>query len=460
MFFLKKKKEKVENPKEYYKSGVEIEYFLIDQKGQIVNSAPEVIKKTRIQYPDSPIVPEVGQNMIELSSDPEISIPELMNNVLSDLNEILSVTKSLGLAVYPFGTYPGKCLPILTPNKRYKIQEKIFGKKRFSNSMRCAGVHTHFSLPWGVFDHQNMTVKNIPFESKYKQAMINTFNFYIAADPALTTFAQSSPFFQSKNFSKDSRMIMYRSGALKSPESLYANFPEYGSLQPYILTNTDMIHSIEDRFNKWTDVLKNIKKNTGDFLKNGSMLGTTWSPVRINSHGTTESRSMDANLPSVVLALTLIMKFISKHIQENFIQVKILDEGVREPFVLKDGFLILPPDSYVINKIQVKSAYEGLDNQDVYNYCSAFFKLGESLVPADRQEFLDPLREMLRNRKTISDKILDKAKSLGWEVGKELDSNIASKIALMSYDDLVEDVRKSKFLLEAYLHSLKNEKKQ
>lgn len=456
MFFFRKKKPEV--IRKHYKSGVEMEFFLIDQKGKIVNSAPEVIKETKARYPESSIVPEVGQNMIELASSPEIYIPELMKNMIVDLEKIAEVAKAMGFVIFPYGTYPGKYFPEMTPNKRYNIQEQIFGKKRFSNSMRCAGVHTHFTLPWGVFDAENLTIKTMPQDSKYKEAMMNTFNFYIAADPALTTFAQSSPFFQGENFAKDTRMVMYRSGALKNPDSLYANFPEYGSLHSYILTNTDMLHAIEERFSKWSDILRDIKQTTKSFLKNGSVLGTTWSPVRINAHGTTESRSMDANLPSVVLATALIMKFVSKHIQENFVSIKISDEGVAYPFTMKDGFLLLPPDSYVINHLQVKSAYEGLENKEVYDYCSAFLKLGESLIPPDRQDFLIPLKKMLESGKTTSDQILDKAIKLGWKKGEELDSEVASKLALMSNDDFMDDLKKSKFLLESYLSSFKADK--
>lgn len=440
MFFFKKKKLEKEKVRKHHKSGIELEYFLIDRKGKIANSAPEIISKTKEKYPDLPIVPEVGQNMIEIASAPEIMIPDIMDRMLSDLNKIISVAESMGLFIYPFGTYPGKYTPILTENKRYKILEKIFGKKRFSIAMQCVGVHTHFTLPWGVFDSKNKTVKSIPFESKYKEAMINTFNFYIAADPALTTFAQSSPFFQGQHIAKDSRMVMYRSGALKNPDSWYANFPEYGSLHSYILTNTDMVHAIENRFNNWVEILNKTKTDTKDFLKNNSILGTTWSPVRINSHGTTESRSMDANLPSIIFALAMIMKFVSKNLQEDFIKVKISDAAIDTPFLLENGVLLIPPDSYVINKLQVESAYEGLESQKVYNYCRAFLNLGEKLVPADRQHFLEPLRKIISNRKTVSDIIIEKAQKLGWEKDKELDSDMAGKIAVSSYNDLLEDL--------------------
>ena len=450
------KTQKVVNKvRKHHKSGVEVEYFLIDKKGKISNTAPEVIKNVKKLDPALAIVPEVGMNMIEINSEPETIIPELMNKMISDMEKIVSVAESSGLALYPFGTYPGKYTPVRTNDKRYEIKEKILGKKRFMSAMQCAGVHIHFSLPWGVFDSKNKTIKTMPSDSKYKEAMINTYNFYIAADPALATFAQSSPFFQGEYLAKDSRMVMYRSGAIKNPDSLYANFPEHGSLPRYILTNTDMVHAIENRFADWVGILNKIKEKARNFFKSKSMLDTTWSPVRINAHGTTESRTMDANLPSVILALVIIMKFVSKHLQENFIKVKISDTAIDSPFVLKDGELIVPPDSHVINKLQVQSAYKGMEDQQVYEYCSAFLKLGESLVPDDRKHFLDPLRKMLTERKTVSDLIVLKAIELGWRKGEILDPTLAANIALSSYQDFLTDIDSCKNTTEKYMKESK-----
>ena len=43
-----------------------------------------------------------------------------------------------------------------------------------------------------------------------REKIVNLFNLYIALDPALATFMQSSPYFEGELMGKDSRMIMYR----------------------------------------------------------------------------------------------------------------------------------------------------------------------------------------------------------------------------------------------------------
>ena len=64
--------------------------------------------------------------------------------------------------------------------------------------------------------------------SKIKDSVVNSYNMLIAADPALTCFMQSSPFYQGEYIGKDSRVIMYRGGKpLNNMKYFYANFQQF-----------------------------------------------------------------------------------------------------------------------------------------------------------------------------------------------------------------------------------------
>jgi len=113
-------------------------------------------------------------------------------------------------------------------DRPYRIKESIFGKNRWKIAGRCVGFHCHYTLPRGIFDAQLRVLKMI-IRSKIKDSMVNSYNLLIAADPALTCFMQSSPFYQGKYLGKDSRVIMYRGGeCFNNSSGLYANLEEFG----------------------------------------------------------------------------------------------------------------------------------------------------------------------------------------------------------------------------------------
>src|SRR3989344_5753275 len=191
-------------------TGFEVEFFTLDGDGYVINAADRLLKKAKLDK-NLTIKKECAHNMIEIASYPDRTVKDTMNHLLRELEYLVAEAQKENILLCPLGTYPGKFNPSMRNEKRYKIQEAIFGRNRFQIAGRCVGFHCHYTLPRGIFDSQLRILKLI-VRSKIKDSLVNSYNFLIAADPALTCFMQSSPFYQGTYMGKDSRIIMWRGG--------------------------------------------------------------------------------------------------------------------------------------------------------------------------------------------------------------------------------------------------------
>ena len=420
--------------------GVEFELFTLDKSGKISNDADALIKNVRNKFPQINISKECGKNMVEIRSTPDSRIPNSMLKMLEDFEAVLHEAEMQNLVLYPYGTYPGEFSPKLNSDDSYKVKEKVLGKKRFEIAARCVGMHCHYSLPKGVFDFSNKILKLLD-NSKNKGSLGNMYNLFIAMDPALTTFAQSSPFYQGKYLGKDSRVIVYRGGNLLGyPEGLYANYPEFGALQPYKLTHIDLIEIIQKQFYLWNSIINKIDVNLSAFTKHGSILDTAWNPVKVNAVGTMEQRGMDMNRPSITVAIATLVRAISTAVHTKFLGVEPSDSAIKQPFRLENDTIYIPPHRYVRERLQYKSAYNGMEDLAVYSYCVNLLKLGEHFISKESIPLLKPLDAMLERRKTVSDEIIDYAKKLGLEINAKIPDDKAAELALNISKDLFKDI--------------------
>ena len=427
--------------------GLEVEVFTLDHAGNVVDKADALIKKVSPADKSIFIKKECAHNMVEMGSFPSTQIPNSIANLLKNMESVLLHAEKLDLHLYPLGTYPGKFTPKMRGDTIYRIKESIFGKKRFEIAGRCIGFHYHYALPWGVFDARNLSLKQL-IQSKNKQSLVNSYNLLIAMDPILTTFMQSSPFYQGKQMGKDSREIMYRGGkALRCPEGLYANFTPFGGLQAYKYTGTDLIHYITNKYRIWRKTLKNLGINLKVLGLYGSILDTTWNPVKVNANGTLEQRGMDMNHPSLILGISTVMKSILQKVQQDFIQVLPSDIGMKEPFKLEKNTIYIPPDSYVRTTMQRNAAYRGLESRSVYIYCKRLLKLVHSLTSAQERKFLRPFDTMIKDRMTLSDHILAQAAKRGYKEG-DLPQQVAADIALSHERRLYKDIVVTRKMVE------------
>jgi len=419
--------------------GFEVELFTINNNGYIVDAADKLLKKAKADK-NLAVQKECASNMIEIASYPSENIQNTMDYLLSELEYLVSTAEKQDILLLPLGCYPGKFNPFMRNDRPYKIKESIFGKNKWKIAGKCIGFHCHYDLPRGIFDPQLRILKML-VRSKIKDSLVNSYNFLIAADPALTCFMQSSPFYQGKYLGKDSRVIVYRGGdSLNNRSGLYANFEDFGGLPHYKLTALDIMDIITTRYETWKSYIKKLGLNIKVLSLYGSVLDTTWGPLKINPHGTLEVRGMDINHPIYIAGIGTAIKYIMKKLQEEFYAVVPSEIGIKEPFKVEKDIIYIPPYSYVRNELQKLSAYRGFDSDVVYNYCKRFLRFAESTMPKDRVKLIKPFKEMLNKRKTVSDEILGYARKKGYKRKEQISNRLAADIALHHSERLLREI--------------------
>jgi hypothetical protein len=179
----------------------------------------------------------------------------------------------------------------------------------------------------------------------------------------------------------------------------------------------------------------------------GSTLETTWNPVKVSPHGTMEQRGMDMNHPRIIIAVALIIKYISQLVQEQFVHVLPSDKAIAEPFAFEKDTIFIPPHTHVREKLQKAAAYKGLKDDGVLKYCTGLLNLAKRAIPKSRIPLLEPLEKMIKEQKTTADIVVEQAKALGMEDG-EISDKKAARLALKLSQNLYKEVVLTRETLE------------
>lgn len=436
--------------------GVEVEFFILNKNGHVVNSADRLLDKLKKTKKDSDISKEVGKNMIEVGCYPGLEGINALQSLSENLETLLYTAEEENLVICPLGTYPGQFNPFTRQTNHYKIEEKLFGRNSYKQASRACGLHIHYALPWGVFNFKKLTLKKL-INSKHKQSLVNAYNFLIAVDPAITTFAQSSPFFQGKFIGKDARTLAWRGDQdLKFAPSLYNPFPQYGELPTYQHSGTDLLNLTEKMYRDWINLLLKNGAKEKELPSYKSILEANWTPLRVSYHGTLEQRGMDINTPLIVLALMRVIQNILRAIQENFIQIVVSDRAVEEPFKYGKKTIFIPPFTYVKTELQRLSFYKGLEDEKIFRYCKRLLWLAKEFDGKADAEIFEPLEQMLARKKTVSDDIIALAKKLGHkDLNKLLPNEIAAQIALTYSNKLFKEMVLFRELVKHHINGTK-----
>ena len=434
--------------------GIELEFFTLNKKGEIANKADLILNSLKAKLKKSNLTNESGQHMLEIMSNPHRSSKQTFMNLLEDMGTLLYETDNNDLKLFGLGTYPG-----INPGKtrtevRYQANKKIRGPgMKIANS--CIGFHYHFSLPRATFDRKTHFFRNDLNDIRKKKVQ-NLFNLFVALDPAVSTFMQSSPYYQGKYLGKSSRMMIYRSESIfKRPEKLYPNYPEFSTLNDYSPSFDKLLDRIVKRAKLWKQLLQEKGINQEDYAKSDretSILDSSWKPVKISSHGTIESRGADMNSFRNIVAMTSVMNTLAKYVQRNKINVIPSKIGLREPFKLEGNKLYVPEFKYLKNTLQKNSALRGLEDASIYKYCNAMVKLVKQIIPIEARPPLKIYSKMLSQRQTLSDEIINKViKIQGRSESHEIQSETAKKIALNYSKKMYKDIVLTKKMAEQNL---------
>ena len=111
-----------------------------------------------------------------------------------------------------------------------------------------------------------------------------------------------------------------------------------------------------------------------------------------------------------VVALSIIMTKVSKYVQNNKIKIIFSELGNKKPFLLEDNCIHVPKFNILSQKLQSESAIFGLESPKIHNYCKGLLKLTKKILPARKWTPLRPFMQMVSDKKTESDKLVDYVK--------------------------------------------------
>ncbi|MBN1896447.1 MAG: hypothetical protein JW789_01835 [Candidatus Aenigmarchaeota archaeon] len=431
-------------------SGYEMEFCLIDGNGDVSNRSDEILAACRKMLKNFPIKKEVARNMVEVTSLPHSRIKKTGLGLMKSIGTLSDVCEKQGLMIMPLGTYPGTFREDMRESVRYAYSAAVLGRSKYEKYYpRCFGFHYHYTLPRGVFDRRAMFPKKPSF-SRIKNTMIDSYNLLIAADPALTTFTQSSPFSGGKYYARDTRMLFWRGGKKLKFNGAFNNFQMLGGLPPYKQTLSDLISTLRRKDAKFRALLEKSGAPQS-FIRNKKTLDFIWNPVKMNKIGTIEQRGMDMNHPEICIAVSVMLKFMLRAVQQDFYHVIPTDLGVDEPFKLEGNVILIPPQSHVRKRLQYLSAYEGLSNREMRSYCSRFYRTARRLVYEEYVPLLRPVKSMLDDGMTVSDKIVKYARKRGFSGSSHLPSEVSREIALSHSMRMNKRLDRLKSMLEESL---------
>lgn len=425
------------------KSGAEVEFFIIDNSGRIVEDTDPVLKRVRKEAKHLGLMEESGKSILEIKSYPSINVRNPALELLKKIKKMIDVIERDDLTIFPMGSYPGELRPETRKKKWYVIKGKVIGEERYLNEKIFAGFHYHYTLPRGTFDYKRKRLKAMG-KSKYRDSLIDSYNLAIALDPAITCLTQSSPFVAGKYFAKDSRVILYRDGkAFGIEQALHYNLPLLGGLPRYEHNISDLMHLNEKRRDIYKEEMIKNKLNEGDAQKETNLLRFNWAPVRINRLGTLELRGMDSNHPKNFIAAMVVLKFIFRSIQQEFIEVKANEIGEAKPFKLEDNVLYVPPYNIVYNELQRDSAVGGLNNKKVLEYVKRFYDFAKKCVYPEYYKAIEPFNEMIKEKRTMSDFLIKRVKKQGYSIKETIPEEVMHEIVIKSSEKLFSEIDKT-----------------
>ncbi len=433
--------------KERAKTGFEVEFLMVDKEGRISTEADRVLSHIRGNDLRHEAVRECCHSFIEMGVYPRIYVRNVAVKFLEDMEGVLDVAEKYGIGFFPMAMYPYRYEPKMRAGGWYGIKERIFGE-RWQYAGRCAGFHFHYSLPKGIFRYGDRQLEESPFESE-KANTVHSYNFATAIDPVLTAFTQSSPLFQGRFLGKDSRALLYRGGKELGYGGMYSDYSLFGGLLPYIGGYERLAELAEERYSEWRRIVAEAGADPGG-MEGKNRLDFAWNPVKINKVGSIELRNMDMNMPSTLMAVSVLTKYALRDIQREGLKVVTDPLAKGEPFKLEDGRIFVPPFEHVSEELQRAEAWEGLENDALYTYCKKFFSLAAGFVNKKYYPILKPVKDMLKKRKTRSDEMLSLLEKRGHSPREEEVSEDALRELVLRYSGrLRKDISETRELMES-----------
>jgi gamma-glutamyl:cysteine ligase YbdK (ATP-grasp superfamily) len=319
--------------------GLEQEFFLVEDSGRPSVRADGFLKRCRAATEEESgsaacFAPEFVTGLVEINTPPTHTLSDLEREYVRNMRLALSTARSLGLRLYPLGTYPLPFDPSIREELDYRIQVSTVGPERFVDAGKCAGTHLHLELQAGTVDAGAGISPTASVAAR--EDVLNLYNLATALDPALVAITRSCPFFEGRNTGRAVRTVHYRGSATFGWEGVYTNLPQVGALLPYADDAEHLIRQQFDRYKAWLAAMDRAGVERRLFVEaGGDLLRPAWNPVRLNRQGTLELRGMDSNYPEVTLTATAMILGAADRIRRDDLDV-VPDDGILTLEVTKD----------------------------------------------------------------------------------------------------------------------------
>ncbi|MFN6486515.1 MULTISPECIES: glutamate-cysteine ligase family protein [unclassified Nostoc] len=387
--------------------GLEQEFFLVDEAGNLSDRADEFLKSCQFIAQAQGLNPnyfvaEFVKSMVEINTPPADTAKELARVYLKNLKLAISVAQQIGLRLYPLSSYPLPTMPVMRDHPNYHIQARTVGISKFLHAGKCTGTHLHLEVPPGVIDPRVAVSYNST--SIEREELLNIYNLATACDSALISLTRACPFYEGQALGLAAHTIRYRGSETFGWEGVYTNLQPVGGLMPYAESVEGLVEQQFARYYAWLQAMEKAEIQPNLLLEGGvSLLKSAWNPVRLNKLGTVEIRCIDSNFPSVILLVITLLEKLADRVRHEKLTVR-PSKGM-QIFELVGNRLYVPDFEYLLGELLYASATEGIKNPKVRAYVDSILQFA-SAVDGEGTNFLAKLSRNLDRYQTTEASIL------------------------------------------------------
>ena len=359
------------------RAGLEQEFFLVEESGRPSKRADEFLEACQAMTEAESgsaacFAPEFVLGLVEVNTPPVYNLTDLEREYARNLEIALRMAGSLGLRLYPLGTYPLPLHPVARDGLDYRVQVGTVGPERFVDAGRCAGTHLHLELQPGTVD--TTAAISATASEGAREEVLGVYNLATALDPALIALTRSCPFFEGRATGLAVRTVHYRGNALFGWEGVYTQLPQVGALLPYADDSEHLIKQQFDRYEGWLAAMDRAGVERHYFAKaGGDLLRPAWNPVRLNRQGTLELRGMDSNYPEVTLTAAAMILGAAERVRSESLEV-VPDKGVRT-FEVTGDVLRVPDFDRLNGELLYAAVARGVNDETVAAYLDSILDL-------------------------------------------------------------------------------------
>ncbi|MEH2072215.1 MAG: glutamate-cysteine ligase family protein [Nostoc sp.] len=400
--------------------GLEQEFFLVNEMGEISTQADEFLQACHSVAEAQGLkpeyfMPEFVKNMVEINTPPAYSATELAKEYLKNLKLAIAVARQMNLRLYSQSSYPLHIMPVMRDQPNYHIQARTVGYDQFLHAGKCTGTHIHLEVPPGVIDSRVAVSYNS--KAVEREELLNIYNLATAFDSALICLTRSCPFYEGRAIGLAMHTIRYRGSETFDWEGVYTHLQSVGGLMPYADSVESLVEQQFARYHAWLSAMEKAGIEPHLFKEaGGSLLKSSWNPIRLNKLGTVEIRCIDSTFPSVIIAIIVLLEKAARRVRTE--QLKVIPTEEVYTFQLSGNHLLVPNFQYLNGELLYASVTEGVKHPKVKAYVDSVLEFAIT-EGGEGTKYLTKLRAELEQYQSIEAGILQEFPAATAELSRE-----------------------------------------